>query len=179
MKLTLILPVAVLLFSCNQPAADKTTAADSTSPAQVAEAQSNIDPAARQFLIDLTNLSWFQAQLGQAALTKSTDESILGMSQKIVKEYTRIKDKAKIVSIPYNIDMPYFLTHDQNEEIVDMKKLDEATFTTKYLEKIKSNNEVILRRCESFDTGATKDNNFADLITFCKTTVKENTPAQP
>ncbi|MEO6168849.1 MAG: DUF4142 domain-containing protein [Chitinophagales bacterium] len=169
MKYLLVLILFLAASACEQSGANKSTAQTTSIPP--AEA---IDPAAKKFLIDITNLSWFQAQLGQAALKKSTDTIIISMSQRINKEYIRVKDKAKIVSIPYQIDMPYFLTHDQNEEVKQMASLDEATFTKQYLEKIKHNNEMILQKCQNFDTSSTSDENFQELISFCLSTVERN-----
>lgn len=168
MKYLLVFFLAIAGTACEQSHNDK-----QSEPSTI-QTVTDLDPSARQFLIDITNLSWFQAQLAQAALKKSTDTMILSMSQKLNTEYIRIKEKAKIVSIPYLVDMPYFLTHDQNEEVKQLTALDEATFTKQYLEKIKHNNEMILQKCQNFDPSSTTDENFKDLISFCQSTVESN-----
>lgn len=169
MKYILVLLLAITWSACEQPSSRKVT--EETSSAQAPA----IDPAAKQFLIEITNLSWFQAQIAQAALRKSTDTMILSMAQRINKQYIRIKDKAKIVSIPYQIDIPYFLTHGQNEEVQQLSQLDEAAFKSQFLEKIKHNNDVIMQKCAGVQT-IQVDDSFQQLISFCKTTVESNTP---
>ena len=170
MKYVLVLFLALSWSACEQSNSGKAPAETAAAPAPA------IDAAAKQFLIDITNLSWFQAQIAQAALKKSTDTAILSLAQGISKQYLRIKDKAKIVSIPYQIDMPYFLTHDQNDEVNQLASLDAAAFNAQFLEKIKHNNDVILEKCAGFQTAAPIDNSFQQLISFCKTTVENNTP---
>jgi len=137
------------------------------------------DDATKQFLIDITNASWYSAKLAYVATLMSHDQNIIKSAQAIRKDYTRIKDKAKIVSIPYHVEVPYFLTTEQNDSVNMLQNLDSLSFDKKFISMIRNNNDNIIMRCDNFQKGIKRSDDLQQLIDFCRSTVAANPLSKP
>lgn len=128
----------------------------------------------QQFLIDVSNLAWYQVQVAKMALTKTHATALLNIAQKMTKDYVRIKDRAKIVSIPYNTPMPYFNTHDQNTRVKELKTSADSTFKKEFISQIKENDQLILKQCESVQEEIKNENDFEQLVNLSVAVVENN-----
>lgn len=132
----------------------------------------NMSDSAKQLLIDISNSAWFQAQVAEVGLSKMHDTSMLSLAQNISKQYTHIKDKAKIVSVPYKLNMPYFLKADQNARVNELKAMDDASFTKEFLHQITATNDIIIKECNDFQSMAKKDSDILSFIYYSKAIVQ-------
>jgi len=123
-----------------------------------------MDSAARLFLIQVTNNAWYQSELAQTALKKSQDSSILKQALIISRQYTRIKDKAKIVSIPYKLNMPYFLTGEQNQKVKELKGIPQNSFDREFVTRIKGNDSILMKQLVEME--ASPSNNTDEMKQF-------------
>ena len=166
MKQLLSVIICLLALSCKQQ--------PTTVKQDAGESNNSPLPGKEQFLIDVSNLAWFQVQVAKAALTKTHDTALLDIAQKMAKDYIRIKDKAKIVSIPYNTDIPYFNTHDQNIRVKELKSTADSTFEKEFISQIKENNQLILKQCKDVQVEIQNENDFKQLIDLSRTVVENN-----
>jgi hypothetical protein len=167
----LIFPVLLFftLISC--------TRQSETPPAIKEEnaARADIDSAARLFLIAITNDAWYQSEMAQAALKKSHDTSILKQARIISRQYIRIKDRAKVVSIPYKLNMPYFLTGEQNQKVKELKGIPEDSFDREFIARIKGNDSVLMKRLiEMEGSPSNNTDEMKQFIDFSKSVIATN-----
>jgi hypothetical protein len=134
----------------------------------------NMNDSAKQLLIDISNSAWFQAQMAEVGLSKMHDTSLLSLAQNISKQYTHIKDKAKIVSVPYKLNMPYFLRHDQNARVNELKGMDDISFTKEFLSQVNATNDSITEQCNRFQSMAIGDSDIVHFIKFTKGIVESS-----
>ena len=170
MKQFFIFLFAFTLTSCqqHQQKAQSTSNGDN----QIMDLQvRNMSDSAKQLLIDISNSAWFQAQVAEVGLSKMHDTSMLSLAQNISKQYTHIKDRAKIVSVPYKLNMPYFLRHDQNARVNELKAMDDASFTKEFLHQINAANDIITKQCNDFQSMAIGDSDVIHFINFSKMVV--------
>ncbi len=132
------------------------------------------DDATKKFLVDMTNASWYTAKLANAATFKSHDQSIIQSAQLIRKRYTLVKDKIKIVSIPYQVEVPYFLTKDQNDSVRLLQSTDSLSFNKTFIAMVQRNDAVILSKCDDFEATGNHPEDMQKLIDYCRKTVKDN-----
>ena len=172
MKYFFIFLFICALTSCQQHQQKEHSASNSDN--QIMDLQvRNMSDSAKQLLIDISNSAWFQAQVAEVGLRKLHDTFLLSQAQNISKQYTRIKDKAKIVSVPYKLNMPYFLRHDQNTRVNELKAIDDASFTKEFLHQISATNVIIMKECNDFQSMAIPDSGIVDFINFSKMVVKD------
>ena len=166
-----IIPVLLLfiLFACTQR---------SETPPEIIEenaARADIDSAARLFLIAITNDAWYQSEMAQTALKKSHDTAILKQALIISRQYTRIKDRAKIVSIPYKLNMPYFLTGEQNQKVNELKALPESSFDREFIARVKGNDSVLMKRLMEIEGSPSNNTDeMKQFIDFSKSVIATN-----
>lgn len=168
MRLILFVLVGSLVISCNQH-----TKTPSQSNAEN-QTTAGIDTIAKQFLIDVTNSAWFQAEMANVALKKSHDTAILSLARTISKQYIRIKDRAKIVSIPHKLNMPYFLLPDQNAKVTELKGVKDDLFDHEFISRVRENDSFILKQCSDFQASPDKPADVMELIDFIRSTVEAN-----
>ncbi|HYV90679.1 MAG TPA: DUF4142 domain-containing protein [Chitinophagales bacterium] len=168
MKLILLVLLTSVVISCNQ---HSQILSQSNTDDQTA---ASIDTVAKQFLIDITNSAWFQSEMAQVALKKSHDTAILSLARTITKQYTRIKDRTKIVSIPHKLNMPYFLLPDQNAKVTELKGVKDDSFDHEFISHIRENDSMILKMCDDFQSSPDKPSDVMQLIEFIRSTVQAN-----
>jgi len=178
MKSLFVLSV-LFLMCCNQPQQND-QGASKYDPSKIQEGPIlKADDPTKLFLVDITNASWYSAKLANAATLKSHDQYIIQSAQIIRKSYTRIKDKTKITSIPYQVEVPYFLTQAQNDSVNILQRTDSLLFDYKFVTMIRNNDAVILKKCDDFQASAKRTEDLQQLIDFCRSTVAESPLSKP
>lgn len=159
------------LLSCNQ----KPEAKNDIQPAN--NEMKTMSDSAKQLLIDISNNGWFQAQVAEVALGKLQDTAMLSLAQSINRQYTRIRAKAKIVSIPYKLNMPYFLRSDQNVRVNELKAMDKGMLGNAFLKQIAAVNDTLTGESNQFRILAKGDSAINSFLDF-STAIVDSTQAQ-
>ncbi len=168
MKLLSISLLAFVMASCHQ----KTTL---NTDSQIMDMEvRTMSDTAKSLLIDISNNAWFQAQIAQLAATRVQDTSLLSMAQNVSKQYTHIKERAKIVSVPYKLNMPYFLRQDQNIRVKELNESSASTFKKDFLDQLAANNQNILKECNELQPLVKDDSNIVHFIAFSSSIVEDN-----
>jgi len=172
MKYYLIISAIIIVAGC-QPHTSKKN--DQSADHRTMDMdERTMSDSAKQLLIDISNDAWFQVQMANVILQKAHDTALLNLAQNTSRQYTRIKDRAKIVSIPYRLNIPYFLTHTQNATVDSIQALGEREMKNEFVQQCNNNNQVILQKCDAFESLVKNDSDILHFIDFSKNIVTNN-----
>lgn len=148
------------IISCNQqPSASD--ASEKTAPVVKQD---------QLFLLSVFSSGIYEARLAQLAINKSKDTSILTLAKSVKKDLTRVSDKAKVASMPRNITLPYFLSHQQNDGVKRLSGLSGEEFEKEFVREIKDDQERLIKTCNDFTLSGTTSPDLVEMIAFCKET---------
>ena len=164
----------VALIACNRSQKPQQQATSAEASKIQEDPVLHADDATKKFFIDMTNASWYTAKLANAATLRSHDQSIIQSAQEIRKSYTLLKDKTKIVSIPYQVEVPYFHTKDQNDSVRLLQSTDSISFNKQFRDMVHRNDVVILKKCDDYESTGSHTEDIQKLIDYCRQTVKSN-----
>jgi hypothetical protein len=160
--------ISVAFYSCTYQEEKKASSENTGEPMM------KVDTAHAKFIISMLNLGDYQAQLAGVIVFKSHNQEVIEAARAISKNNLRIKDKAKVAAIPRNIKTPYFLTHEQNDQVTALKQVPDSHLNKKFVEIIRENQDMMQQLCSKEALTSPADSDLVKLCDFSKSIIEEN-----